>query len=336
MTTHEQIGDSATIYLGDALATLRTMQSDSVQCAVTSPPYFRLRDYGVPGQIGLENSPRAYIRKLVRVFEEVRRVLKPDGVMWLNLGDCYAQTGCGGIGDKSTLRGSSRSQNHARIPSVNRTRVVEGFKRKDLMGMPWRVALALQEKGWYLRCDVIWEKPSAMPESVTDRPNRVHEYLFLLTKSGKYKFNHEAIKEDAKPESAGRYQRAVGGEYKGLSVPRPQARVNTFHLARVNGEGYQVPEKRNRRSIWRVAAEPIPFEHFAPFPTGLVRPCILAGDEIGDVVLDPFMGSGTTGLVALELGCDFQGIELSEMFFQMAGERLRKAAIQPKLFRKAI
>lgn len=256
---------------GDAAEALKRLPADSVQCVVTSPPYWGLRDYGIPGQIGLEPALREYIERLTQVFSEVRRVLDPEGVVWLNIGDGYTS------GNRS--RRAPDKKNPARAMDV-RPENPEGLKNKDLIGIPWRVAFALQEQGWYLRCDIIWHKPNAMPESVKDRPTRCHEYIFLLSSSERYFYDYEAAKVQ-------------------------------------NGTG-----SRNRRTIWSVNTQGFPKAHFATFPPELVEPCILAGSRERDVVLDPFMGSGTTGLVALYHGRRFVGIDLHPDYVRMAAERL--------------
>ncbi len=263
--------EEALLIEGDSLKALRLLAADSVQCVVTSPPYWGLRDYGIEGQIGLEATLRKYLVRLQSVFAEVRRVLRPDGVMWLNIGDGYTS------GNRA--RRAPDKKNPAREMDV-RPENPEGLKNKDLLGIPWRVAFALQDAGWYLRSDVIWHKPNAMPESVKDRPTRCHEYLFLFSLSEHYFYDYDA------------------------------ARVHT------NGNW------RNRRTVWSICTQPFPDAHFATFPPELVEPCIKTGSRDGDVVLDPFMGSGTTGVVALRLGRRFLGIELHPDYVAMAAERL--------------
>jgi len=261
-----------TLYCGDARTILRELPAESVQCVVTSPPYWGLRDYGVAGQIGLEPTPEDYVAALVAIFREVRRVLRDDGTLWLNLGDSYASTPPGnttvGVSAKSTLHGvngpSARyRETLARSVATKRNTIAPGLKPKDLVGIPWRVAFALQADGWYLRSDIIWAKPNPMPESVTDRPTKAHEYVFLLSKSERYFYDAEAIKEPAvmKPQ-----QRLTPRNGKERGYP-PHRRP----------EGGTDPVSRNRRSVWTIATQPYADAHFAVFPPDLVKPCILAG-----------------------------------------------------------
>lgn len=323
------------IITGDALESLRGLDAGSVQCCVTSPPYWGLRDYGVGGQLGLEATPEEYVSRLVEVFAEVRRVLADDGVLWLNMGDCHV-TNPSAMAARG-LRGSSWN-----------------LKHKDLVGMPWRLALALQADGWYLRCDVIWNKPNPMPESAKDRPTKSHEYLFLLSKSRRYYYAANAIAEpvtgNAHPRGNGINPKAhipsgwnTGpgnhhgreGRYKQPGknsrvfvdrVPKPRKQNPSWSHA-VRG----LVEKRNRRSVWTIATRPFPGAHFATFPPALIEPCILAGSRTGDLVLDHFVGSGTTGVVALRLGRDFLGIELSPEYVAMAERRIGEATRQGRL-----
>lgn len=297
---------------GDVLESLRTMDAESAQTCVTSPPYWGLRDYGHPGQIGLEKSPAEYVAKMVEVFGEVRRVLKDDGTLWLNLGDSYtgsANSGAAGKQD-SIYRGVG-------LP-VKRS---DDLKPKDLVGIPWRVALALQADGWYLRQDIIWNKPNPMPESVTDRCTKAHEYIFLMAKSQRYYYDAEAIKEpSAEPWRAGIVEKCFG----------PSNPVGTMR----NDTGRQVlrTQDRNRRSVWTVSPAQFSEAHFATFPPKLIEPCILAGAPEGGTVLDPFNGSGTTGLVCIKHQRRYVGIELNPEYVAMSERRLSAAAAQGVLF----
>ena len=289
---------------GDCLDLLRAMPDRSVHCCVTSPPYFGLRDYGKDGQIGLEETPDAYVQKMVEVFREVRRVLRDDGTVWLNLGDSYANGGRAArdADDKLLERGMNM-------------RPDDGAKPKDLLGIPWRVAFALQSDGWYLRQDIIWHKPNPMPESVKDRCTKAHEYVFLLSKGPRYYFDAEAIKEPA------------------LSELQPRKRPNGLSVEDGKKTGAYRPncgvsETRNRRSVWTVATRPYKGAHFATFPPDLIRPCILAGCPKDGTVLDPFGGSGTTAQVAIEEGRSAILLELNEKYVELALSRI--AAARPK------
>lgn len=335
---------------GHVLEVLGTLPDESVQCVVTSPPYWGLRDYGVPGQIGLEPTVEEFIEKLVAVFREVRRVLKSDGTAWVNMGDCYAGGGNGGGGSfaKEGIH-AARPGTGKIVPSRTGNRGAGGaLKAKDLVGQPWMLAFALRDDGWYLRRDIIWHKPNPMPESCTDRPTTAHEYLFLLTKSPTYYYDAAAVKEPVTGGAHGR-GRGVnpkcagwkdgpgshsaidhakpGGSYKG-SVPgrkdgpgqdrrSKQPRQNESFSAAVNG----LVEMRNKRSVWSIPTAPYKESHFATFPPDLVKPCVLAGSRPGDVVLDPFGGSGTTGMVALELGRRAILIELNENYLPLIEKR---------------
>lgn len=299
---------SVRILEGDALQVLQTLPDCSVQCCVTSPPYFGLRDYGVVGQLGLEKTPDLYVEAMVGVFREVRRVLRNDGTLWLNLGDSYAANGISGLaikGESSTLVGTA---NHAH--TAQRKVVPLGLKAKDLVGIPWLLAFALRADGWYLRSDIIWHKPNPMPESVTDRPTKSHEYLFLLSKSPTYYYDADAIAEDA-----------IGASGGGWSEATHAARRATIGGGRP-GPRPPIAATRNRRSVWTVNTSPYSEAHFATFPPKLIEPCILAGSAKGQTVLDPFGGAGTTGLVADRLGRDALLIELNPKYAEMARLRI--------------
>lgn len=261
------------IICGDARSVLAEFDSDSFNTCVTSPPYWGLRDYGIEHQIGAEMDVNDYLRDLVAVFAEVRRVLRPDGTLWLNIGDSYTSGG-------RTWRQTDK-KNPARGMDY-RPPTPEGLKPKDLIGIPWKLAFALQADGWYLRSDLIWNKPNGLPESVKDRPTRTHEYVFLLTKSEKYYYNHERTREPA-----------VNGQLKAM------------------------------RSVWNINTEPLKEAHFATFPTKLVAKCIDAGCPDGGIVLDPFFGAGTVGLVCESLGRDFVGVELNSEYVEIAKKRIR-------------
>lgn len=321
---------------GDCLEILPTLPAASVQCCVTSPPYFGLRDYGVSGQIGLEPTIGEYVAKMTAVFREVWRVLKPNGVLWLNLGDSYAND------DKW---GGATSGKHAQglhgETGVGRTRKATGLPSKNLIGIPWRVAFALQEDGWILRSDCIWAKPNPMPESVTDRPTRSHEYIFLFVKQGRYYYNAEAIKEPAQEHTGQAATFARTGAVSEHVIPGQSAaqhRPNRADKQRGHGrrhDGFndrwdnmtrdeQCAGMRNKRDVWTVAPSQFAEAHFATFPPDLIEPCILAGSAPGDTVLDPFSGSGTTAAVALKHHRQAIGIELNKAYLEMAHNRIGK------------
>jgi len=302
------------IICGDALEVLKTFPDESIDCVVTSPPYWGLRDYGVEGQLGLEKTPEEYVAKMVEVFREIKRVLKKEGVMFLNLGDSYAAGGNGGGTEKQdSNRGTLALKGKVK-------KAPPGLKPKDLVGIPWRVAFALQADGWYLRQDIIWAKPNPMPESVTDRCTKSHEYIFLLSKNQKYYFDNEAIMEDtAEPYSEKRTKRPATSHGK---EPTPSGSSNnlTYNKIRPNS-------KRNKRSVWTIATKPYKEAHFATFPKDLIIPMVKAGCPKGRLVLDPFMGSGTTAYVARSLGRNFIGIELSSAYISLAKKRLAQQVL---------
>jgi DNA modification methylase len=323
---------------GDALEVLRTLGAGSVQCCVTSPPYWGLRDYGHAGQIGLECTPEEYVSRLVEVFREVRRVLADDGTLWLNLGDSYAgggkQTGRndearetpGGRG--CSFRGGPRRRvgvipgrpgNGQQGAARDRDGIgAVRLKPKDLVGIPWRVAFALQADGWWLRSDIIWAKPNPMPESVTDRPTKAHEYLFLLAKSERYYYAADGIAEPhvTSDDPRARLDYVVK---RGRFCPMPDG--DTQRAATVGPSTWPV-RGRNRRTVWTIASQPFPGSHFATMPEALVEPCVMAGSKPGDLVLDPFAGSGTVGVVALRHGRRFLGIELNPTYCAIARRRI--------------
>ena len=370
---------TARILLGDNRQTLKTIPDGSVQVCVTSPPYWGLRDYGNDDQIGLEESPQLFVEELCQVFDEVWRVLADDGTLWLNLGDSYSGSGKGPAGNL----GAKNNERH--LEHKHSAIVPEGLKPKDLVGIPWRVAFALQARGWYLRSDIIWHKPNPMPESVTDRPTKSHEYIFLLSKSAKYFYDHEAVREEQSPATAIDLARRNNLNNKGTHGDvRPD-------LARSREECVPSDGKRNRRDVWSVATQPFSGAHFATYPKALIEPCILAGssehghcvdcgkgwvrqfekgitpdrtprenrigvipgrdsatrmqstematierkfigwvkncncdtDEVRPaIVLDPFSGSGTTGIVAINNGREYIGCELNPEYAQLSEKRI--------------
>ena len=321
------------IYQGDSLEVLKTFEDNSIDCCVTSPPYYALRDYGVDGQIGLEDSPEKYIERLTEVFMEVYRVLKPNGTLWLNIGDSY--WGGGWCGPKLNKHSKGNKG---------------GYKSKDLIGVPWMLAFSLRNNGWFLRQDIIWEKPNQMPESVKDRCTKSHEYIFLFSKSQKYYFDYESIQEPAVTQGDvgsikfggtkygdnddSHFQTYSGKEWKPKTkncqydgqVP------NSMHIRREMGLPDKVYTVRNKRDVWSINVKPCKEAHFATYPPELVSTCILAGCPEGGVVLDPFMGSGTTGIIAYKLDRYYVGIELNPKYVEMAERRISLEKSQPKLF----
>lgn len=303
------------IFNQDCIQGMRSLPDGCVNTCITSPPYYGLRDYGHDGQIGLEESPEAYVQKIVDVFREVKRVLRDDGTLWLNLGDSYA-------GNNSQASNNGRAGfGNPREKVVNRTG--EGLKTKDLIGIPWRVAFALQADGWYLRQDIIWHKPNPMPESVTDRCTKAHEYIFLLSKSPKYYFDNEAIREEASDVSVARLKRGVSNHHKNINGA-PGQTPHSMGKPRNHNPNRDVPTTRNPRSVWTVTTKPFKDAHFATYPEDLIVPCILAGCPEGGLVLDPFMGAGTTALVSKKLGRNYVGFELNEEYKKIADKRLNK------------
>lgn len=354
------------IHTGDAIEVLRSLPDESVHCCVTSPPYWSLRDYGVDGQIGLEATPEKFVEKMVAVFREVRRVLRADATCWLNLGDSYMSDA-----GKQGLRGRGGSEGKQKyildsVPLVAPNRFPsDGIKPKELVGIPWRVALALQADGWYLRQDIVWAKPNPMPESIKDRCTKSHEYIFLLTKSERYYFDHEAIQEpapwkdcstgvgfghgydaekkhrvkvpagwDTDPGSHGRANRKYTFARK-TATPLQPGQSNTSH--REERPAVEYKGTRNKRSVWSVPTFPYKGAHFATFPPDLIKPCILAGCPEGGIVLDPFIGSGTVGVVATNLRRKYVGIEINPAYVTLAEARiLREGNHTGCLFEEAI
>lgn len=359
------------LLIGDARTKLRELAAESVQTCVTSPPYWGLRDYGVDGQIGLEESPKKFIKELVTVFREVRRVLRKDGTLWVNLGDTYAGAAFGGgVGTSSKVNGDSHAAANAASNKLrNRT---GGLAPKNKHGIPWKVAFALQADGWYLRSDIVWHKANPMPEAVKDRPTVSHEFVFLLSRSERYFYNHIEAREPCvvgaahprvsmkpegqpttrpggpnSPEAAARAfsrRRTTSPEQRQTEYsateeaqrPREGRSAASKRMGREPGwrgkmksnASFQSPvvdlvETRNWRDVWQFPSQPSPLEHYAAFPEELARRCIVAGSKTGDLVLDPFAGTCTTGLVALKEGRRFVGVELNAEYAQMGDERAR-------------
>lgn len=306
------------ILTGDCLDGLRTLPAGSVQTCITSPPYYGLRDYGHEGQIGLEETPEAYVAKMVEVFREVRRVLRDDGTLWLNIGDSYAGSNKGIMADGSVVGGpKQRTSQGTMLGAIPKTAKIEGCKPKDLIGIPWMLAFALRADGWYLRQDIIWHKPNPMPESVGDRCTKAHEYLFMLTKSQRYYFDADAIKEPA-------VSAAPAGN--GFAGRQGGARDLPMAGGKGSAEPWQPVETRNRRSVWSITTKPFKGAHFAVMPEELVEPCVLAGSKAGDLVLDPFTGSGTVAVVSLRHDRAFVGCELNPVYVDIAERRIHDSA----------
>ena len=300
--------DNLQILCGDSLEVLKTLPDQSVNCCVTSPPYYALRDYGVSGQIGQEQTPEDYINNLVLLFREVRRVLRDDGTLWLNIGDSYNGSGKGAMGDGSAAGGGKQKTNKGtQIGNFKKTDV-NGLKPKDLIGIPWMLAFALRADGWYLRQDIIWHKPNPMPESVTDRCTKAHEYMFLLSKSSKYYFDNEAIKVPSKQDWGTRDRTKGKYHNEGTGLQPHSGLTKSYPMA-------------NKRSVWSVTTKPYKGAHFAVFPPALIEPCIKAGCPDDGTVLDPFGGSGTTGQVALEQGKKAILIELNPEYIPLIEKR---------------
>ena len=341
MSSRETTAQTWKVIAGDTITGMATLPEASVHACITSPPYWGLRDYGHAGQIGLEETPEEHIARLIEVFREVRRVLRDDGTLWVNYGDAYSAGGRGGNpgNNTSTLQGTTESQLQSKkargsaLPAGLHAGSVAagaqsrawsgpppGYKPKDLLGLPWMLAFALRADGWYLRQDIIWHKPNPMPESVTDRCTKAHEYLFLLSKSARYHFDAEAIAEaSVDPESL-----------SGRKPRNPDKFVGQHGSETRSGFANVTPgriyETRNRRSVWTIPTQPFPGAHFAVFPEALVEPCVKAGCPLGGTVLDPFNGSGTTGVVALKQGRSYVGCELNPEYVAMSRRRLADVA----------
>ncbi|HBY72978.1 MAG TPA: site-specific DNA-methyltransferase [Lachnospiraceae bacterium] len=330
-------------YTGDCLNVLKTFPERSVNCCITSPPYFRLRDYGIDGQIGMEETPEQYIDRLTEVFREVRRVLKDDGTLWVNIGDSYVGTG----GDrKNPVKNIIFNQQQQSNPKDGRYESIckmkdSGLKQKDLIGIPWLLAFSLRADGWYLRQDIIWHKPNPMPESVTDRCTKSHEYIFLLSKSPKYYYDAEAIAEDVTESTTKRLYQNVqeqrGSVLPGKTNGNMKAKAPRFGEKKYtedpetffrtkSGNAYEYRPKRNKRDVWTVTTKPYKGAHFATFPQDLIEPCILAGCPKDGIVIDPFFGSGTTGAAAQKYNRNYIGIEINPKYCNLA--ETRNASVQ--------
>lgn len=343
--TQELTTDTEPLQLiqGDCREALKAFQDCSVQCCVTSPPYWRLRDYGVSGQLGMEQTPEAYVAELVQLFREVRRVLKDDGSFWLNLGDSYSGSGKGGNPGYSPHIMQRSNGGSLSVRGIKR----DGIKPKDLIGIPWRVAFALQADGWFLRSEITWCKRAPMPESVRDRPTSATEKIFLLTKSEKYYYNADAVRlppsesmlkqvaegyigqatklfdDNGVQDASGVKSRIIENARKRIDKQRGHSRRHAGFNDRWDGltKAEQMACGSNMRNYWLLGPEPFAGAHFATFPSEIPRRCILAGTKPGDIVLDPFGGSGTTGMVSLELGRKAVLIELNQEYAALAEQR---------------
>jgi site-specific DNA-methyltransferase (cytosine-N4-specific) len=296
--------EKVSLFCGDAREVLAGLPAETAQCCVTSPPYWSLRDYEVDGQIGAERSPEEYVAGLAEVFRGVWRVLRPDGVLWVNIGDCYSS---GGRKKRAKDKKSLARGMDGRPPTPS------GCKPKDLVGLPWMLAFALRAGGWYWRSDNVWEKPNGLCESVKDRCTRTHEYVFMFSKRVRYFYDVDAVREPS--ANAGRAKDTPGTRGTQAAAAVGNRRDSS------GGMGYH-PKGRNKRSVWRVNTRPSPGAHFATFPEDLIRPMVLAASRPGDLVLDPFAGSGTTGVVARQLGRRFLGIDLVPRYVEMARQRI--------------
>ena len=304
-----------TIFCGDALDVLRTLPDNFVHCCITSPPYYALRDYGVDGQIGREDTPAQYVARLTEVFSEVWRVLRPNGTLWLNIADTYC--GTGSKGDHLDPKNPSGRNGQC----VSLAQRVENVKAKDMIGIPWMLAFALRDYGWYLRSDIIWQKANPMPESCKDRPSRCYEHIFLMAKSRKYYFNAEAIAEPVAESTPMRMRRKFGKNKYSAGIPgQTHQHLNDY---RPNGYAEEdIPLLRNNRDVWQINSVPYKGAHFAAYPPKLVETCLLAGCPQDGIVLDPFLGSGTTAAVAKQMGRHYIGIELNPDYCALAEQRI--------------
>lgn len=332
------------IYCGNSADILKTMPADSVNCCVTSPPYYGMRDYGCDQQIGLEYSPEEYIGKLADVFDEVKRVLRNDGTLWVNIGDSYAGSGKGAANYPASSSGYMQKTNHGSL-SIKGTKPYRGgdIKSRDLIGIPWMLAFELRKRGWYLRQDIIWAKPNPMPESVKNRCTKSHEYIFLLSKSPRYYYDAEAISEPVADSSVKRYAQnialqkgsyAYGKKNGNMKAVMPRyggkkysENPDVFFRTK-SGSAYEFRPKRNKRDVWTISTKPYKGAHFATFPEDLITPCILAGCPEGGIVLDPFCGTSTVGVVCYRFNREYIGIDINQEYCHLSEERL--SAMQEK------
>lgn len=311
------------IYISECLSGLKELPDNSINCCVTSPPYYGLRNYGNEKQIGLEKTPEEYIQKLVDVFHEVYRVLQPDGTLWVNIGDSYAGSMKGAAQYPDNAMNYKQGTNRGTLGKATLVKQCTGCKPKDLIGIPWMLAFALRADGWYLRQDIIWNKPNPMPESVTDRCTKSHEYIFLLSKSRKYYFDSESIQQAASQSVKNRLGKVENVGYKAFASANTLDESNPMFRKNTTRE-YQYADKANKRSVWSVPTAAYKDAHFAVFPKTLIVDCIKAGCPQEGIVLDPFMGSGTTAIVARKLNRNFVGFELNPDYVHLAEKRIVK------------
>jgi DNA modification methylase len=303
---------------GNSIDTLKTLPDCSVDCCVTSPPYYGLRDYNVKGQIGLEKNLIEYVQHLIEIFHEVKRILRDDGTLWLIIGDIYAGSNKGGAKYPKDAGNFKKGTNRGMIGQSKCTEVSwDKCKNKDLVGIPWMLAFALRADGWYLRQDIIWHKPNPIPESITDRCTKSHEYIFLLSKSANYFYNHNSIKEPAvtTPKARNKHSENYQADYAKGNRFSPGLRV------------YGKDNLRNKRDVWTVSTKANTYIHFATFPEELITPCILAGSREGGIILDPFMGSGTTAVVAIKNFRKYIGCEINPEYIKIADKRIKNAGV---------
>lgn len=312
------------VLCGNAESVLRTLPDELADMCVTSPPYYGLRDYGEEAQIGVEQTPKEYIERLVAVFDEVYRVLKPDGTLWLNIGDSFAGSGKGRMSLAVAGNGKNKRLYDADSRIYEMPKRWDGIKPKDLIGIPWMLAFALRSRGWYLRSDIIWHKINCLPESVTDRPVKCYEHIFLLAKSRQYYYDYRAIQEPIKSVTAERYQRGRSGKAKYSDNVLSQGIDRKTDAVTDANRQY-----KRKRDVWEVSTNSYKMdEHFAMFPERLIEPCVLAGSRVGGIVLDPFFGSGTTGAVAKRLGRQYIGIDLNESYCEKAKQRIERVTAE--------
>lgn len=329
--------ESISLYLGDALAVARELPAASADCIVTSPPYFGLRDYGVAGQYGLEASPAEYADTMRELFAELNRVLADDGTLWLNLGDSYASDPGNGRGGGSTLQGRKHHQSGSPQPTANQRKPGVGLQRKSLIGIPWRVAFALQDDGWILRNAIVWHKPNGMPSSVTARLSNRYEHVFLFAKSPRYHFGLDAVRVDYQGDrtpsrtarsGATNKENSIATPWRADQTPYPDMRPQSLRAATGKSHTCNDNGGKNPGDVWVIPTQPFPDAHFAVMPLALAQHCIMAGCPESGTVLDPFSGSGTTGLAAQRLGRRYIGIDINAEYLDLSLKtRLRNAAL---------